>query len=183
MFSRPSECCFQPILTPWCTSSQKQVTHLLCLLLRTQTPADSWQMHPWPVSISRTQSSHLNNLSTVTAHTYEDKCIHTLARSTQRTTPHHTYQSHRVASITALVLTGSWRTLAVVTFETTICLTSQMVKVREAQYFEKKKKCHNRVFFKNTLHFRERFQKRKAPLVTFLICLYDIVWMKEEFPC
>lgn len=104
MFSRPSECCFQPILTPWCTSSQKQVTHLL--LLHTQTPADSWQMHPWPVSISRTQSSHLNNLSTVTAHTYEDKCIHTLARSTQRTTPHHTYQSHRVASITDKCGTG-----------------------------------------------------------------------------
>lgn len=186
MFSRPSECCFQPILTPWCTSSQKQVTHLLCLLLRTQTPADSWQMHPWPVSISRTQSSHLNNLSTVTAHTYEDKCIHTLARSTQRTTPHHTYQSHRVASITDKCGTGIDRVMK----DPSCCdlwdyyLFDQPDGQSErGSVFWKEKKMPQQGFFKNTLHFRERFQKRKAPLVTFLICLYDVVLMKEEFPC
>lgn len=64
----------------------------------------------------------------------------------------------------ALVLTRSWRTLAVVTFETSICLTSQMVKVRGAQYFEKKKKCHNRVFFKKHLALQRKISKEKSPI-------------------
>lgn len=144
----------------------KQVTHLLRLSLRTQTPADSWQMHPWPVSISRTQSSHLNNLSTVTAHTYEDKCIRTLARSTQRATPTTLTSLSEWLPLqisAALVLTGSWRTLAVVTFETTICLTSQMVKVREAQYFEKEKKNATTGFFLKTPCTSEKDFKREKP--------------------
>lgn len=83
----------------------KQVTHLLRLSLHTQTPADSWQMHPWPVSISRTQSSHLNNLSSHCSHIWRQMHTHTCSQYPARN-PHHTYQSHRVASITDKCGTG-----------------------------------------------------------------------------